>query len=136
MCRLHLVLLQGCIHDKLFATRTAPSGPVPCKLPRTARPYENPCKPVSFQLELKHGCVQSYGQVGYTPAGRAYSLADGTFGATANAAFLGLAFGQIIRPWRPDLADIYLCWARQQVCPAPCLTAARQRTLTTLGMTC
>ena len=68
-------------------------------------------------------CLQSYGQVGYTPAGRAFNLADGTFGATANAAFLGLAFGQIIRPWRPDLADIYLCWARQQVRPALCRAA-------------
>ena len=54
--------------------------------------------------------------MGYTPAGRAYCLTDGTFGATANSAFLGLAFGQLIRDWRPDLANIYLCWARQQAC--------------------
>ena len=61
------------------------------------------------------------GLVGYTPAGRAYCLTDGTFGATANAAFLSLAFGQLVRPWRPDLADIYLCWARQQARPCACM---------------
>ena len=59
--------------------------------------------------------MQSSGQINYTPAGRAYCQANAGLGTTANSVFLALVFQDVIRDWRPDLADIYLCWAREQV---------------------
>ena len=59
--------------------------------------------------------MQSSGQISYTPAGRAYCQANAGLGTTANSVFLALVFQDVIRDWRPDLADIYLCWAREQV---------------------
>ena len=59
--------------------------------------------------------MQSSGQISYTPAGRAYCNNNAGLGVTANSIFIALAFQDIIRSWRPDLADIYLCWAREQV---------------------